>query len=112
MINPTPTRERLADCAYRPREPGCPIGQLQEALELAEEIKPLERRVFDAVRAGEIASEDAPGQIDEAENKGIVTADEADRLRAFDARVLELTGVDDFEPSELGRAPAAGPEAG
>ncbi len=109
IINPTRTRERLADCVYRPREPGSPMGQLQEALELAEQIKPLERRVFDAVRAGELTSEDTPGQIDEAEGRGIISAAEAERLRAFDARVLELTGVDDFDAGEVGRVPRSDP---
>ena len=49
-------------------------------LVLAEEVKPIERRVFDARRAGEISPDDTPGQIDEAEAKGIVTAEEADTL--------------------------------
>ncbi len=105
IITPTPTRERLADCAYKTREPGNPLGMLQEALEIAEHVRPLERRVFDARRAGEIASDDTPGQIDEAERKGIITADEAASIRAFDRRVLELTGVDDFAPEDLRRSP-------
>ncbi len=105
MINPTATRQRLADCAYTALEPTNPLGLLQEALESAERIKPLERRVFDAHRAGEITSDDTPGQIAEAERKGILTAQEAAQLRAFDERVLELTGVDDFDPTQLRRAP-------
>jgi acyl-CoA dehydrogenase len=108
IINPTGTRKRLADCAYTTVEPTNPLGLLQEALELAEQVKPLERRVFDAKRAGEISSEDTPSQIDEAQNKGILTAQEAQSVRDFDARVMELTGVDDFDPAELGAAPAAG----
>jgi acyl-CoA dehydrogenase len=103
VINPTDTRRRLADCAYTTVEPGNPIGLLQEALEMAETVKPLERRVFDAKRAGQIEREDTPGQIDEAERKGIVTPDEARAIRAFDARVMDLTGVDDFAPDELAR---------
>jgi acyl-CoA dehydrogenase len=106
MIAPTRTRERLADVAYTTLEPTNPLGLLQEALELAERIKPLERRVFDAHRAGEITSDDTPGQIAEAERKGVLTASEADELRAFDARVLDLTGVDDFDAAELGRSVA------
>ena len=35
--------------------------------------------------------------------KGIVTAEEAASIRAFDRKVLELTGVDDFDPRDLGR---------
>jgi len=105
LINPTPTRERLAAEAYKAREPGNPLGLLQQALELAEEVKPIERRVFDARRAGEIRRDDTPGQIDEAEAKGIITAAEAESVRAFDRKVLELTGVDDFAVDDLVRRP-------
>jgi acyl-CoA dehydrogenase len=103
MINPTETRRRLADCAYTTVEPGNPLGLLQQALEMAEEVKPLERRVFDARRSGEITRDDTPGQIDEAEHKGIISAEEARAIRAFDARVMDLTGVDDFDPIDLAR---------
>ena len=103
MINPTATRRRLADCAYTTLEPKNPLGLLQEALEMAEAVKPLERRVFDAKRAGQVAREDTPGQIDEAERKGVISADEARAIRAFDARVMDLTGVDDFAADDLAR---------
>ena len=108
LINPTETRDRLATGAYTTHEPGNPLSLLQEALELAEEIRPLERRVFDARRAGEITADDTPGQIDEAERKGIITTEEAERIRAFDAKVMAVTGVDDFDPSELARQTAPG----
>jgi acyl-CoA dehydrogenase len=103
IINPTPTRQRLAGCAYLTSEPSNHLAMLQEALEMAEDVKPLERRVFDAHRRGEIKSDDTPGQIDEAERIGILTAEEAETVRRFDARVMDLTGVDDFDASELSR---------
>jgi acyl-CoA dehydrogenase len=103
IINPTPTRERLADGIYKAVEPGNQIGLLQQAMEIAEQVKPLERRVFDARRAGDIKSDDIPGQIDEAEQKGILTPAEAQAVRAFDRRMLDVTGVDDFDPGELRR---------
>lgn len=106
MINPTETRERLADCAYTAVESTNPVGLLQEALEMAESVKALERKVLDARRAGEILADDVPGQIDEAEQTGVLTPDEAAAVRAFDARVMQLTGVDDFDDSELRRKPA------
>jgi len=106
MINPTPTRERLAADIYKVAEPGNQLGLLQQAMEIAEQVKPLERRVFDARRAGEIKADDIPSQIDEAEKKGILTPAEADAVRAFDRRMLEVTGVDDFDPSELRRTGA------
>src|SRR5688572_4529632 len=103
MINPTATRERLAAGIYTAVEPGNQLGLLQQAMEIAEQVKPLERRVFDARRAGEIKADDIPSQIDEAEQKGILTPAEAEAVRAFDRRMLEVTGVDDFDPSELRR---------
>jgi len=103
MINPTATRERLAADIYKAVEPGNQIGLLQQAMEIAEQVKPLERRVFDARRAGEIKADDIPSQIDEAEQKGILTPTEAAAVRAFDERMLDVTGVDDFDPSELRR---------
>ena len=106
IMQPTETRRRLADCAYVTAEDTNPLGRLQHAMELAERIKPLERRVFDARRSGEIDSEDTPGQIDEAERKDILTAAEAEQVREFDSLVMELTGVDDFDPAELGRSRA------
>jgi acyl-CoA dehydrogenase len=103
MISPTATRERLAEGIYKTVEPGNQLGLLQQAMEIAEQVKPLERRVFDARRAGEIKGDDYPSQIDEAEKKGILTPAEAEAVRAFDRRVLDVTGVDDFDPSELRR---------
>jgi acyl-CoA dehydrogenase len=103
IINPTPTRKRLASCAYLAPDPGNHLAALQSALELADQIRPLERRVFDARRRGEIDADDTPGQIDEAETKGILTREEADAIREFDATVMDLTGVDDFDPAELSR---------
>jgi len=103
MITPSPTRDRLAAGIYTAVEPGNQIGLLQQAMEIAEQVKPLERRVFDARRAGEIKADDTPSQIDEAEQKGILTPAEAEAVRAFDRRVLDVTGVDDFDPNELRR---------
>jgi acyl-CoA dehydrogenase len=112
IINPTATRERLCADIYKTVEPGNPLGMLQEALELAEEVKPLERKVFDAKRRGELKSDDTPGQVEEALQKGIISAEEAQQIMAFDAKVMALIAVDDFAPEELTRnAPAARKDA-
>jgi len=108
IINPTASRERLCADIYKTVEPGNPLGMLQEALELAEEVKPLERKVFDAKRRGELESDDTPGQIEEARKKGVISAEEAKQITAFDRKVMELIAVDDFAPDELTRyAPTA-----
>ena len=101
IINPTAARERLCADIYKTVEPGNPLGLLQEALELAEEVKPLERKVFDAKRRGDLESDDTPGQIEEARKKGVISAEEAKQITAFDRKVMELIAVDDFAPEEL-----------
>jgi acyl-CoA dehydrogenase len=103
LINPSETRERLSDCIYKTVEQGNPIGLLQEALLMAETVKPLERKVHDAKKAGDIKSDDTPGQIDEAEARGVITAEEAQELRAFDELVMAVTAVDDFDPRDMAR---------
>jgi acyl-CoA dehydrogenase len=103
IINPTAARERLCDGIYKTREPGNPLGLLQEALETADKVRRLERKVFDANRDGKIKSDDTPGQIDEAERLGIISPEEAEQIRAFDRQTLALLAVDDFAPQDLAR---------
>src|SRR5690606_14728618 len=112
VINPTEARRRLADCAYITPEPTNPLGLMQQALERAEQVRPIERKIHEARRAGRIKREDVPGQIDEAERLGVIDSAEAEQLREFDRTVMALTAVDDFDVSELGRSRADGFFAG
>ncbi|MCC5793839.1 MAG: acyl-CoA dehydrogenase [Chromatiales bacterium] len=108
VTRPTPTRERLTSGIHAPREPGSPLGMLQAALEMAERCTPLEARLREAVRAGLVAATpNLPELATRAEEKGVLTAEEASQLRDFDAAAMELIHVDDFDPAELVRTPAA-----
>ena len=109
IINPTPSRERLCAEIYKTAEPGNPLGMLQKALELAEKVKPLERKVFDAKRRGELTADDTPGQIEEAREKRFISAAEAKQIIAFDQKVMALIAVDDFAPEDLIRKTPAAP---
>ncbi len=101
VTHPTAVRNRLCEGIYWAREPGNPLGLLQDALELADRVKPLESKVSEARRSGQISRSDAPGQIDEAEQQGILTAAEAAELRKFDEAVASLLAVDEFTKEEL-----------
>ena len=102
VTNPTAVRNRLCEGIYWAREEDNPLGLLQDALELADQVKPLELKVIEARRAGQISRSDTPGQIDEAEQQGILTAAEAAELRKFDKAVSNLLAVDEFAADELG----------
>src|SRR5689334_6403317 len=107
---PTQARERLGQFVYRTLEPRNPLGLLQEALLLAVQLEPLEKRMrVEGVNTGRVSALDFPGRIQQALTAGIISETEAAALRDYDRKVMELINVDDFEPQELaaGMQPAA-----
>ncbi len=103
LTQPSQSRRRLGQYIYTTVEPGNPLGLLEEALELALVMEPLEKRIrVEGVKAGRVSALDLPGQVEQALAAGIISAAEAEALRAFDAKVMNLVNVDDFAPHELG----------
>ncbi len=102
ITRPTETRNRLARGLYVSRDAVNPLAQLQAALEEAERVRPLEDKIREAVRASVITTDDPTAQIAAACENGVLTAEEGDRLREFDAMVMELIAVDEFDGAELG----------
>jgi acyl-CoA dehydrogenase len=96
-------RERLSHEAYTTLEPGNPLGQLQEALELSEKLAPMERRLRQANREGLIKSDSLGSQIEEARHAGVISSKESSELRDYHEKVTALLAVDDFAPEELSR---------
>ena len=97
------SRERLCRHIFRTPEPGNALGLLQEALELAERMEPLEKRIrIEGVKAGKVTALDLPGQIEQALAAGILSEQEAEQLREYDRKVMNLIHVDDFAPDEFG----------
>jgi acyl-CoA dehydrogenase len=104
-------RERLSRDAYTTLEPGNPLGQLQEALELAEKFAPAEKRLRQAQREGLIQSDYLGKQIEEAARAEVINKKEANELREYHEKVRALLAVDDFAPEDLSRsASTADPE--
>jgi acyl-CoA dehydrogenase len=100
---PTEARERLCEYTYRRLEPGNALGLLQEALLLAIQLEPLEKRLrVEGVKTGRITALDLPGRIQQALAAGIVSETEAAALRDYDRKVMDLIHVDDFDPHALG----------
>ena len=98
---PTESRDRLCAGAYITNEPTNPLGQLQAALEATEAASPLEAKIREAKRTGIISARTELGEIEAAEDAGILTGEEAQQLRDLDAEVMALIAVDDFDPEEL-----------
>jgi len=102
LMVPSETRERLAHGIYKTIEPGNPIGLLQEALVLSVSAEPLEKRLrVEGVKTGRVTALDLPGQIEQALAAGLLTAAEAQLLREYDRKVMDIVNVDDFDTSDL-----------
>lgn len=103
IMAPGAARERLCAPVYNTLAPHNALGLLQEALELAEAAEALEKRIrIEGVKTGKVTALDLPGQIGQALQLGILSAAEADSLRRFDSKVMDLLNVDDFAPGEIG----------
>ncbi len=102
ILHSTITRDRLATGIYRTVEPGNALGQLHEAMVLAETAEPLEKRIrVEGVKTGRITALDLPGQIQQALAAGILSETEAATLRDYDRRVMDIIHVDDFDSEEM-----------
>ena len=103
VTNPTAVRARLGRFVYHALQPASPMGLLQEALELAVQMEPLEKRIrVEGVRTGKVTALDLPGRIQQALAAGLISETEAAALRDYDRKVMDLINVDDFDGSELG----------
>jgi acyl-CoA dehydrogenase len=103
VTEPTEARERLGQFIYRTLEPDNPLGLLQEAMLLAVQLEPLEKRIrVEGVKTGKITALDLPGRIQQALAAGIISETEAAALRDYDRKVMDIINVDDFDPQELG----------
>jgi len=103
VMSPTAARDRLCYPVYRRVEAGNALGLLHEALEMAERAEELDKRLrVEGVKTGRISALDMPGQIDQAEQIGLLSPEEAAWLREHDRKIMELIHVDDFAPHDLG----------
>ena len=98
----TPARNRLCAGIYLTLEPHNPLGLLDEAMVLAEQLEPLLKRIrVEGVKTGKVSALDLPGQIQQALGAGIVSETEAAALREYDRKTMDLINVDDFASEEL-----------
>ena len=71
----------------------------------------LEKKLRRGVKEGLVNAPDYATQLVEAVTAGVLTEDEAEKLRDLDAKVMNLIHVDDFAPGAFARKPEAAPVA-
>jgi acyl-CoA dehydrogenase len=96
ILEPSAVRDRLTAGIFLPVEPDEPLGRLEKALVKVIAAEPVERKLRDAVREGQIRAGTEEDTIDAGFRAGIITRQEADKMRlALEAR-REVIRVDDF----------------
>lgn len=95
MMQPSALRERLtADCM--------PVENLEQAWLKMHEAEPLIAKINHAVKTGDIKkSLKSAARIAQAVTQKIISEQEANMLRDFEAMQLDILQVDDFSESEL-----------
>jgi len=112
VTQPTEAREWLCGGIYDALEPTNHLGLVQEAMVLTIAAEPLLKKIrVEGEKTGVVTALDLPGQIDQAEVAGILTAGEAAQLREYDKKVMEIIHVDDFDAADLAAGREAAPKA-
>ena len=96
-----PALEEILTGCYRPQAKDDAVGALQHARNLLNQVQPLQKKLRQALKAGQL--QDVPGQsaIDTAAAAGVLTKQEAQSLHQAEAARRVVIDVDDFNPKEL-----------
>ena len=101
LLTPSDTRDRLGEGAFLTPCANNPGGRINAALPKVIAAEPVERKFHKAIKSGQIEALTTEAQLQEAQLKGILTANEVEILKELHALTLDAISVDDFDPSEL-----------
>ncbi|WP_127142548.1 acyl-CoA dehydrogenase [Pelagibacterium montanilacus] len=96
-------RDRLTRGIYLSHDPADRMGMLEDALSKVEAAAEVETIFFRAIKKGEIVRRLDRDAIDDAVEKGVLTADQAELMRVADAATDRVIAVDDFPADALAR---------
>jgi acyl-CoA dehydrogenase len=101
LMSPSDTRDRLADGVFVTPCANNPAGRINAALAKVIAAEPVERKFLKLVKSGELTALDHDGQLQEAQLKGLLSAEDIALLRELQALVHDAITVDDFDPADL-----------
>ena len=103
-LKPGAFRDRLTRDIYISDDPNDPVGLLEVALAKSIANEEAEKKLERAIRKGEVQRFHDRDWIKEAQEKGVLTPDEARALAELRDMVARVIAVDDFSPEELARS--------
>jgi acyl-CoA dehydrogenase len=111
MIEPNETRTRLTRFTFAEPLDNCPVGRLELAFHKICAVAELEKSVSKAVKDGNLQSLTMLDKITEANEMGLLNADQTSALMEAEIARQEVIAVDDFSDDELRRAPVKNSES-
>ncbi|SDU10992.1 acyl-CoA dehydrogenase [Halopseudomonas salegens] len=109
LMTPGAARDRLLEGCYVSKDADDVTGLLNHTLELIMTTDPLEVRIAKAIHKGELNVEPGHDELAMAAESGVVTAQEAEKVRQARAAREAVIAVDDFSPESM--QPAASKSA-
>ncbi|MDD5181198.1 MAG: acyl-CoA dehydrogenase [Gallionellaceae bacterium] len=101
LMQPGPARDRLTAGMYLPSDENEAVGALEAALHSMLACEPIQARVDEARKAGQLNELDELLRISEARDKGVINIEEALLLERDYALRRMVIMVDDFAPEQL-----------
>jgi acyl-CoA dehydrogenase len=99
-----PTLEAVLAGCYRPQSAEDPVGALQHAYDLLADSHPLQKKLHEGLKSGQVKPTAGEHAIDAALHAGVLQPAEAQTLRDAEAARRKVIDVDDFSKEELTQA--------
>jgi acyl-CoA dehydrogenase len=103
VVEDTPVRERLIGGLFTEEGLNNPLAHVDSVFRQSLGLEPLFRKLQQAVKDKRLPKLQGTDMIKAARRRGVLSKQEARELYAFDARLMEVINVDDFDPEELVR---------
>lgn len=99
MLKPSSLRDRLTHLSYKNTSMDSPVGRIDFAMQQIESVEPLIKKMQKAYRQGELGiAISFDQQLRQAVSNHVLSADEAEKLRAYHALYCRIIKVDEFSP--------------
>lgn len=100
-LNEETMRDRLTSAVYISTDENDPTGILEVTLSEVKELSELSKKLETAIKKGEVRRFHGNDWLDEASQKGVLTGNEAERLRRLEQLVGRVIAVDQFNPAAV-----------
>lgn len=97
ILEPNPVREALANMVYVSSDPEDAVGRLETTYQMLLDVDDAWQAFSRARSKGELASLELGGALEEAAEKGIISAEDVAVLAAYDARRYDCLLTDHFD---------------